>query len=164
MISRYTFYGRLAHSQYGAIGPPWYLVLLGAPSPGRSLAKYSAEKTKYTDISQPPNQRDDAILTLNDARPTLNASSVAKKNLGLAHAGLTQAHLCDIPFCNISRNTCAMPHNEGVLCDTIAIGIARYESVAAAPPRSRLLDSGGGLGAGRHSHVSLGAAGTPLRR
>ena len=24
--------------------------------------------------------------------------------------GFTQAHLCDTPFCNISRNNCAIPH------------------------------------------------------
>ena len=31
----------------------------GAPTPGLFLAKYSAEKTKYIDVSQPPHQGDE---------------------------------------------------------------------------------------------------------
>ena len=31
----------------------------GAPTPGLLLAKYSAEKTKYVDVSQPPHQGDE---------------------------------------------------------------------------------------------------------
>ena len=41
-----------------------------------------------------------------------------------------QAHLCDTPFCNISRDNCATPHKKTrtkEFCDTIATGIARYE-------------------------------------
>ena len=30
----------------------------------------------------------------------------------------TQAHLCDTPFCNVSRDTCVIPHEE--FCDIIA--------------------------------------------
>ena len=42
----------------------------------------------------------------------------------------TQTHLCDTPFCNVSRDNCAIPHenkHENV-CDTIATSIARYEN------------------------------------
>ena len=53
--------------------------LFGAPTRGLLLAKYSAEKTKYIDMSQPPHQGDelrrrwtDAKRTLNDAKWTLN--------------------------------------------------------------------------------------------
>ena len=34
------------------------MVLFGAPTLGLSLAKYSAKKTKYIDVSQPPHQGD----------------------------------------------------------------------------------------------------------
>ena len=41
----------------------------------------------------------------------------------------TQAHRCDTPFCNISRDNCAIPlkNKHGRVCDTIATSIARYE-------------------------------------
>ena len=42
----------------------------------------------------------------------------------------TQAHLCDTPFFNISRDNCAIPHKNLTgtkeFCDTIAASIARY--------------------------------------
>ena len=43
-----------------------------------------------------------------------------------------QAHLCDTPFCNVSRDNCAIRHNllktnTKEFCDTIATSIARYE-------------------------------------
>ena len=43
--------------------------------------------------------------------------------------GFTQAHLCDIPFRNVSRDNCAIPHENKHerVCDTIATSIARYE-------------------------------------
>ena len=37
----------------------------GAPTPGLLLAKYSAEKTKYIDVSQPPHQGDELKRPLN---------------------------------------------------------------------------------------------------
>ena len=37
----------------------------GAPTRGLFLAKYSAETTKYIDVSQPPHQGEDAKRTLN---------------------------------------------------------------------------------------------------
>ena len=42
----------------------------------------------------------------------------------------TKTRLCDTPCCNISRDTCAIPHNnmlERVLRYTIATNIAQYE-------------------------------------
>ena len=41
----------------------------------------------------------------------------------------TQTYQCDTPFCNISRDTCAIPRKTSTkkLCDTIAESIARYE-------------------------------------
>ena len=41
----------------------------------------------------------------------------------------TQAHLCDTPFCNMSRDNCAIPPTQTrtkEFCDTIATRIARY--------------------------------------
>ena len=43
---------------------------------------------------------------------------------------VTQTHLCDTPFWNISRNSCATPHKNKhniCFCDAIATSIARYE-------------------------------------
>ena len=40
-------------------------IILCAPTPGLFLAKYSAEKTKYVDVSQPPRQGDELNRTLN---------------------------------------------------------------------------------------------------
>ena len=40
--------------------------------------------------------------------------------------GLTQAHLCDTPFCNMSYDTCAISTKE--FCDSIAARKARYET------------------------------------
>ena len=42
----------------------------------------------------------------------------------------THAHLCDTPFCNVSRDNCAISHfktSTKYFCDTIATSIARYE-------------------------------------
>ena len=42
----------------------------------------------------------------------------------------TQTHLCDTPFCNISRDNCAIPHKKTStkeFCDTIATSITRYK-------------------------------------
>ena len=40
-----------------------------------------------------------------------------------------QAHLCDNPFCNVSRDNCAIPIKTSTkeFCNTIATSIARYE-------------------------------------
>ena len=58
------------------------ITIFGAPSNGLSLAKFSAEKTKYTDKSQPPNSGDERNRgktdakrrqpTLTDSKPTLD--------------------------------------------------------------------------------------------
>ena len=52
----------------------------------------------------------------------------------------TQAHLCDTPFCYVSRDNCAIPHKKQArkcFCDTIATSIARYEKYRcwASKPR-----------------------------
>ena len=41
----------------------------------------------------------------------------------------TRTHLCDTPFCNVSRDNCAIPTETSTkeFCDTIATSIARYE-------------------------------------
>ena len=41
----------------------------------------------------------------------------------------TQTHLCDTPFCNVSRDNCAIPTKTSTkeICDTIATSIARYD-------------------------------------
>ena len=42
----------------------------------------------------------------------------------------TKAHLHDTPFCNMSRDSCPIPHKNKhfqEFCDTIAASIARYE-------------------------------------
>ena len=41
------------------------IVYFGAPTHGHILAKHSAEKTKYIDVSQPPHQGDELNTTLN---------------------------------------------------------------------------------------------------
>ena len=46
--------------------------LLGAPTPGLFLAKYSAEKTKYLVVSQPPHQGEEPKRRQTDAKRTLN--------------------------------------------------------------------------------------------
>ena len=48
----------------------------------------------------------------------------------------TEAHLCDIPFCYISHDNCAIHHkneHQRIVSDTVARTIAWCESVAAGP-------------------------------
>ena len=48
--------------------------------------------------------------------------------------GFTLVHLCNTPFCNISRDICAVPHKTSTTnCDTIAASIARYEKYRSGP-------------------------------
>ena len=51
----------------------------------------------------------------------------------------TQTHLCDTPFCNISRDTCAIPHQKQAQMSfaILSLQISRdMKSIAAGPLRS----------------------------
>ena len=81
-----------------------------------------------------PISRDTAILLLRYpiSRDTFQArSAVPQKRVRYPPLVLSfaQAHLCDTPFCNVSRDYCAIPHKNKHerVCDTIATSIARYE-------------------------------------
>ena len=80
-----------------------------------------------------PISRDTAILSLRYpiSRDTFSRMLAAPPNT-VRYPPLvlsfTQAHLCDTPFCNVSRDNCAIPHKTSTkdFCDTIATSIARY--------------------------------------
>ena len=57
-----------------------------------------------------PISRDIAILSLRYpiSRDTFSGRLALPQNCAIPR--FTQAHLCDTPFCNISRDNCAIPH------------------------------------------------------
>ena len=92
---------------------------------------------KHQNVSQGlsgPVSRDTAILSLRYpiSRDTFKGRSHSPKMVRYPPwvLSFTQAHLCDTPFCNVSRDNCAIPQEKKTstraFCDTIAARIARY--------------------------------------
>ena len=115
---------------------------MGAEQEWRSWGSKTPKQPNYLEIVENevasdqlsgPISRDIAILSLRYpiSRDTFSGRLALPQNGAIPPLVLsfTQAHLCDTPFCNISRDNCAIPHKTSTkeLCDTIAASLARYE-------------------------------------
>ena len=109
-------------------------------------------KEKYKKINKSlsvPISRDIAILALRYPilRDTFEGTLALPQNGAIPPLVLsfTQAHLCDTPFCNISRDNCAIPHKNQHerVCDTIATSIALYEKYRCWASKTKVRDCPG---------------------